>query len=68
MSTKPETYGAEENTYGSPEIVYVGDVMEITGGNGGPLTDGKPKPNGYQDVESEPLTEPTTPTTPPRAG
>ena len=38
-------------TYRTPEIVRLGDALEVTGGDEGILSDGSPKPKGYKDVE-----------------
>ena len=53
--------------YGSPEIVRMGDAVELTAGRPeGEVSDGGMKPNGYQPAVSEPPTPPTTPTPSPK--
>jgi hypothetical protein len=53
MSTNEQNDGAEEKRiYRSPEMVRMGDALELTAGKPDlPLTDGSMKPNGYKDIE-----------------
>ncbi len=48
--------------YSSPEIVRLGDVVELTEGGGDPLSDGYSNPKTYKDAPGgEPASAPTKP-------